>query len=440
VATENGYSRIVRTFDANNNQIERAYFGTSGQPIAIASEVDRAGFEGGGRQLTYASLKREYESGHLVAESYFDVNGKPTVTSDNYASWRATFDRSGNRIEVAYFGLAGQHVKSIDGYAGWRTQYNALGRRTKVEYFGERGEPVLVDGRAAYTIRYDAQGNEIETVNLDADGHPVIAGDYAILRTKFDRRGNAIENAYLDGSGHPVARHWDEAPKAVGYARETRGYDERNRMVEHAYYGVDGARVSTPMGWSRVTTRYELRGKEPVEVAYYDTADHAARIDGRYHTLKRKLDPYGRVIEETYFDEQGKAARTVDGYAKTTLKYDSYGHEIEQAYFGESGAPLADQNQIHRVTMTYDDRGRRIEVRFFGLRDEPIRAGGTRQHLTRYSYDARGLTIEIANFDIDSVTPALGPDMARQRLCTRWTGSYDADGKLVRATEKCESR
>jgi YD repeat-containing protein len=203
---------------------------------------------------------------------------------------------------------------------------------------------------------------------------------------------------------------------------------------------VDGARVSTPAGWSRTTSRYDLRGTQPVEVAYYDTADRPARIDGRYHTIKRKLDAYGRVIEETYLDEHGKPARTREGFAKLASKYDSYGHQIEQTIFGEDGAPMRDANQIHRYTAKYDDRGRRIETRFFGVRGEPVRAGGTRQHLTRYTYDARGLTIEIAYFDVDGTSPALGPDMARQKLCTRWTGQYDADGKLLPASEKCVGR
>jgi YD repeat-containing protein len=440
VPTRQGYSRDTVEYDAHDNEIARSFFGTDGKPMVISDDrEDRVDVERQAAPLSYARLERKYdENGNLVHEAYFDPYGRPMTGPEGYASWTATYDLSGNRREVAYFGLRGERVLSVDGYAGWRPQYDPLGRRTKVEYFGVRSEPVaLKDGTAGWTSTYDAHGNEIERTYFGLDGKPALCADgYAMERTQYDRRGQAVAIDYFGVDRRPMLRPWNASrPQDGGYARFTLAHDSRNRVVERAFFGLDGQRVRRPEGWSRVVSRFDLRGTDPVELAFFDIDDRPAVNENGYHRVKRRLDAYGRVVEATYYGPDGVPMATKEGYAKLVNEYDSYGRLAGQALFGSDGSPTFIAG-VHRFTNQYDERGHLIEYRYFGARNERVRLSGTLQHATRYAYDARGNTIEVAHFDVND-KPTGGPDPSRTRICTRWTGTYDSDGRLLNS--KCET-
>jgi hypothetical protein len=437
VPTRSGYSAMKSVYDAHNNETARTYFGTDGKPIVFGE--DRDDRVQVGATLTYARLERRYdENGNRVHEAYFDVNGKPMLGPDGYAAWQATYDLSGNRIEVAYRGVHGEPVLSLDGYAGWRPTYDALGREIEVRFFGLRGEPVLSTEHAAgWTSTYDAHGNETERRFFGVDGRPAVhARGYAGYRARFDRSGQAIAFDYLGIHGEPVLIPWDRQGGARGFARDTRQYDARRRILEHTYFGADGSRVRRPEGWSRVVNRYELRGSDPIDTRYYDVDDRPVMVSDGYAEIKRQLDVYGRVIEESFYDTRGSLVRTRAGYARALTRYDSYGRPIERAAFGPDLAPVVVRAGFHKVRERYDVRGQLLERRYLGPGDVPARLWGTLQHLTRFRHDDRGHVIEITNFGPDG-SPCLGPDPSNEKLCTRWIAKYDDGGKLL--SSKCEA-
>jgi hypothetical protein len=184
-----------------------------------------------------------------------------------------------------------------------------------------------------------------------------------------------------------------------------------------------------------MVSRFDLRGSDPVELAFFDVDDRPAVNDSGYHSVKRRLDVFGRVTETTYYGVDGVLKGTNEGYAKLVSEYDSYGRLAGQAQFGSDGLPTMIAG-VHRFTRVYDERGNLIEVRYFGRRNERVRFDGSLPHATRYAYDDRGNTIEISHFDTDG-KPMAGPDLDRTRLCTRWTGRYDTNGKVL--TSKCET-
>lgn len=441
VPTKDGYSSTTSQYDTHDNETARTYLGTDGRPIVIAQDADDRSDVGSGRVLSYASLKRAYdENGNLTYEAYFDQHGQPMMGPDGYASWRATYDLSGNRIEGAYFGVNGERVVGKSGYAGWRAEYNELGRRTRIAYLGVRGEPVTSnEGVAGFTSSYNAQGNLTEEAYFGLDGRPVshINGN-AALRIRYDRRGEPTDYEFVDVGGNPTLRFWNPSrPEEGGLARRSFKYDARNRILEHAFFGVHGERVRNPDGWARVVNRYDLRGTEAVETAYFDEADRPATVRRGFHAVRQLLDRYGRVIAVTFHDVRLLPVRTIEGYAKLVMAYDSHGRRIADAIFGTDGSPTLNSSGFHKSGFRYDERGQLIEQRYFGRGDEPVRYLGRFQHATRFGYDERGNKIDITHFDADG-RPTPGPDISGQQVCVHWTGTYDADRKLL--TSKCETR
>ena len=140
------------------------------------------------------------------------------------------------------------------------------------------------------------------------------------------------------------------------------------------------------------------------------------------------MDGYGRVIEVTYFDRNGAAVIRAAGYAKLQHRYDTYGRLTEQAIFASDGSPIAISHGFHKWVKRFDERGLLVEQRWFGIPNEPLQVGG--QHYTRYAYDERGNTIEIAHFDVHDNT-AVGFVPQAEKDCSRWTAKYDTVGKLL---------
>ena len=54
--------------------------------------------------------------GNMVRRIYYDENGKPTRSKDNYAGLTKTYDASGNQVEEAYFNEAGEPTEQLRGY------------------------------------------------------------------------------------------------------------------------------------------------------------------------------------------------------------------------------------------------------------------------------------------------------------------------------------
>jgi len=424
VPTERGYSRTKSEYDDRDNEIGRSYFGTDDRPLVIVEDTD----------TSCARWERRYDGNvGFISQAYFGVDGKPMAGPDGIASWQNTYDGSGNRIEAAYFGTHGERVRSGDGYAGWRSTYDALGRQAAIEYLDIDDTPLASpEGVAGWKSQFDAQGNETERRFYGVDDQLVSdTSESAGWHAQYDRRGNQTDIRYFDTNGNPKLRLWDpKSPRKGGYARMSRQFDTRNRIVEEEYFGVRGERIGGPEGWARIVKRYGLVGTEAVETAYFGVDNEPFVLAEGYHAVKRKLDQYGRVIEETYFDRDGRAVNTSAGFAKLQKRYDVYGRQTEEAIFGPDDSPISDGNGKHKWVKRFDERGRVVEQRWFGVRDEPVQVGGNGQHSTRYVYDDRGNTIEVAHFDIQG-NAALGPDPTDTLLCARWRGKYDAVGKVV---------
>jgi hypothetical protein len=85
------------------------------------------------------------------------------------------------------------------GHAGWRRKFDEHGYVAEESYFGIDGKPTLTnEGIATVAVTHDARGNEIERAFLGVDGTPTLGPEgVAGFRQAFDERGNTIKAEYL---------------------------------------------------------------------------------------------------------------------------------------------------------------------------------------------------------------------------------------------------
>jgi len=154
-------------------------------------------------------------------------------------------------------------------------------------------------------------------------------------------------------------------------ARITRKHDDQGRVIELAFFGVDG---------------------KPV----LDETEGAARITWKH-------DGQGRVVEQAFFGADGKPVVNKTGYAARYIwVHDESGNVTESASFGIDGQPVPDQVEgAARITWKHDAEGRVVEQAFFGVDGEFVvnKTGYAARYI--WVYDERGNVIECASFGID---------------------------------------
>ena len=278
------YHKSVSRLDAFGNEIECRYYDVEGKPVLSSNgfhfykaEYDAHGFLKDrfyygiqdepvlhGTILAHKITQTCDERGNILEESYFDTEGKPSLSSSGNHKVVQKFDAMGNELEERYFGNKGEPVLINESHMFQET-YDAFGQTISSAWFGLHDEPV--DTSAGYhrsEAAYDSSGNVISTSYFSKDGKPALESEnqvHKILR-KFDERNQLISICYEDGDGKPMLA--DE-----GFAKQTMDYDARGNLSEISYYGINGERVLYD-GAARKIGRYDQETNELLEVLSYD--------------------------------------------------------------------------------------------------------------------------------------------------------------------------
>ena len=138
-------------------------------------------------------------------------------------------------------------------------------------------------------------------------------GDISRIIYAYDERDNLVDQAYFGGDGRPVARN--------GVSRVFTRYDERDNPVETIFYGVDGLPVCPPDSRVAPTSRYSIPSLPGIrfsacglKVTRYDDRDN--------------------LVEEVQLGPDGQPVRTFDRVAShVTVRNDPAGRGFEWAYF-----------------------------------------------------------------------------------------------------------
>ena len=312
-----------------------------------------------------AILRLEYdeESGNLRGTKFFDVNGNITRVNDGYAETKMwDYDDNGNAGTQAYFGPDGKPALHKDGYHKFTSRYNERGNRIEGRFFGLDNQPIL--SKAGYHVwkaRYDARGNQIEWACFDTEEGPVVSRDSGLHRITKVRNdlGRLVEEAYFGVDGKP-------ALQKNGYHKFTALYDEHDNRIEERYFGLDNQPILSKGGYHVWKARYDARGNR-VEDRYFGLDDQPILSKGGYHLGKTSYDARGNPLESAFFDtEERPVADRDSGVHRIGRVRDDFGRIVEEAYFGPDTKPTLHKKGYHKFTALYDERGNRIEERYFG--------------------------------------------------------------------------
>ena len=325
----------------------------------------------------WAEIRYKYGRG-IVAEQYYDEDGKPVEVQGGYYRKMITRDGKNRITEIAYQDANGDLMLNSDGYARVTMTYTSFGGITYLRYFGTEKKKVTVRSLGYAAIETEYSGKSVVSRTwVDENGKPVnnIQG-FACMKQKMNKNYQPIRTWYEHADGSPATgpdgwsrcererdkkgrvtseKYYDEAGKitdrGAGYAWEETRYDGNDRLVTR--YGLDGQAV--PVSDSAVTIRYRMQDDRVTAESYLKsdggltdgplgvcTVSYEYDYDGRIETVRYRnaagenvlcslgyagyretRDADGAVTSRTYLGTDGKAMEIPGGYAEERYMYNS---------------------------------------------------------------------------------------------------------------------
>lgn len=340
------FASITFDYDELGNQKIVQFFDTKGQLTNNSEGIAR-------REFIYDS-KTNFNT--VIKE--FDNKGalKNTLTK--------SFDKRGNVVREQLTGPSGQ---LMSGCAVNHTEYDASNRPLVLRYTNLNDQPINKPGTKISKIVnvYDKRGNIIEQTfwnaagkpsvdnqntfkrirqfndmgrviyerNLDANGKPLSgAGVNPEGKVEYDKFGNITKMEAFDGYGHPRL-------SSDGFFRQIAAYNNQNKCVEMAFYGLDGKLVTSRSNdFARKTSEYNSHGDE-VKTKYYNAKNALFRVD------TYKYNEKNRFTEIVICNDKGEKDDSFWGYSRSTVSYSKSGLIPKQrVYYDKMGNQLAYQN------------------------------------------------------------------------------------------------
>jgi hypothetical protein len=416
ITLKNGVHAVVSQYDGLGRLLQLTLLGDDGRPINGPSG--------------YASYMREYETqgaGNDVSQTYYDADGRTTLSSDGYSKLVAEHDERGNNTAIAYLDVDGKPIDAKNGYAAAKRKFDEHQNISAEDRFDTAGQPVFdTDGRAGFRVKYDKHGNAIEIASIGVDSKPVINREgYSILKRTFDDHGNVVDESYFDTGGKRMTvpfgvaelrRQFDDHDNLTQLAyfdtdgnptfskeeiaRAEYSYDKLGNEVKRQFFGVDGKRTAATDGQAGYRQTFDERGNL-LELAIFGINDEpklSSAMNAAY--IRYKYDDHGRNTEVEYLGADNKPIIVPGGYASIRYSYDTRGNKIGEAYFGVDGAPKFNNQHISAFKYTFDSRGDITEARFFGTEGESaIALGGQTGY--RQKFDNQGNVVEVSYFGLD---------------------------------------
>ena len=346
-----GAEYVKITYDEDGNETKLIYTDRWGNPMP---GLDKAY----GREQKYNRLGLASEIVSL------DQNGLPMVDEEGNAILRLEYDEeSGNLLGMKFFDVNGNITRVNDGYAETKMwDYDDNGNAGTQAYFGPDGKPALhKDGYHKFTSRYNERGNRIEGRFFGLDNQPILSkAGYHVWKASYDARGNQIEWACFDTEEGPVVS------RDSGLHRITKVRNDLGRLVEEAYFGVDGKPALQKNGYHKFTALYD-EDDNRIEERYFGLDNQPILSKAGYHIWKARYDARGNRVEDRYFGLDDQPILSKGGYHLWKTSYDARGNPLESAFFDTEERPVADRDSgVHRISRVRDDLGRIVEEAYFG--------------------------------------------------------------------------
>ena len=340
------YSVRTVDYDELGNEKNIQFYDTEG---ALTNNIH--GFAR--RELTYDS-----KTNFCIVIKDFDDKGSLK------SSQNRSFDKRGNIIREALVNGSGQLKQ---GTAVEHTEYNQNNLPEKKWWTDLKDKLMNKPGTkvAKMLAVYDSRGNIIEQTFWDANNRPSVDEQGAFKRVRrfndqglavyernldvnekpltgknvnpegrveYDRMGNVTKVECFDGYGKPRL-------SSDGFFRMIRKFNKQNKIVEVAFFDVNGKLVvSKSNEFAKKTMQWNSKGME-TRADYYNEKNQLFRSD------LVKYNEKNRLVEQVIQNERGQLDDKFWGYSKYIISYDKNGLvPVQRSYYNQRGSKLGYQN------------------------------------------------------------------------------------------------
>ena len=199
------------------------------------------------------------------------------ITDDNgFFETRTIYDQDGHALERSNHDAAGNLLNNDDGIAIVRTinTFNPDSTQCTESYYDASGLAAEEKSTGVHQLEqtFDNRGLLLDESYFDASGAPTLATDTGIheRRYTYDARGNELSEEFIDIAGKPM----EQKASGSDFARVVYKYDDKNRVIEKAYFGDDGRpQIPLNLGAAVIRQEYDADGNL-VRRQFFDGQGH----------------------------------------------------------------------------------------------------------------------------------------------------------------------
>jgi len=310
--------------DIDGIQGEELTLNAAGYPVDVAN-MDASGAHIRDNNSVIHYVRTLDNLNRVVALKRIGLLG--TAITDDYGFFetRTAYDLQGRALERGNYDSSGNLLNNNDGVAIIRTTYTINPDSTQIiaSFFDASGLAVEEKSTGVHQTErtLDRRGFLVDESYFDATGAPTLTADGGIheQRHTYDDQGNEISEEYLDANGKMIDRKAPDQNETV-YAKIVYKYDDKNRVVERAFFGDDGAPEIPPeVGAAIIRQEYDDSGNI-VRRLFLDGQGHPS-ANVRYGVPAIRIEVKG---DTTYVylrnDKDQPAKNPVNGYYAFSYK------------------------------------------------------------------------------------------------------------------------
>ena len=347
----------VRTYDTINNKLFGHYLNEKGEKDT--SDLGDAAYE-----ETYD------EDDNLLEIKIFDLNGNVYAPKQNTAIYRYEYDERGNKTKASYFTAEDKPSFANQGAHINEYKYSKEGWTIERSYRDTANNLIEYDGYAKIKWKYDSLGNEIEVQYYNRLDKLIDSGT-AVIKTKWTKDENVASEEEYDHEGKGILMkkfEWDEDDNITSAAFFTiNGFKSLDEDAIHKYVyeyknGVYcGDRLYDTLGKlveldNVAYSVFELdsRGSIVAEKTYDRLGKLVIKKGEEYAIAEYERDDYDRIISEEYYDEHEAPAVMEGKYSSIRYKLDKSGNILWKGFFDSEGELTTNEEGISLYQRRYN--------------------------------------------------------------------------------------
>lgn len=252
------------------------------------------------------------------------------------------------------------------------SEHRDRGVNMQIEYKGDKVDAIIYMSPANTPLYRKEFKNEYIIFTYDENGKErflprALSDCYVRLEDEGAEKGKISRykvaynpNGYIQSIHYSNRDNRPIGDKYAIYGKEFR-YDEKGRVIEERFLGVNDSLKALPWGLAYKTKEYDEQDNW-VFTSYFDIEGNPAMDvkDGIYK-YSFEHDSYGNISALYYYNPEGELMipklEAMSGAAGLKFEHDPNGYRIKGTYLGLDKKPTPSRNGVTTLTWEYDDYG-----------------------------------------------------------------------------------